>query len=401
MHPINEKDSSYSLIKNNVTIPYYYLNFSGDLYESNITIGTQTNAMKLVAFDTITLIDKYSGKGRFSLSFLNYGFNTEKKMFGLSIGYENSFVHLGGYDPDKIKDITRLRTFNVTKTNYSDELQNIWYVSFNTLYINDYKLQNKNLSLTFDISTSTFHVPKDFFFENLNHIFHEDSKCQVQPEGYFLCTCDKDYQKKFGNFKFINENNDFIYVNITDYLYFDDSSTNYCYVLLELNYENDLFIAGKFVLNNYYSIFDIDNNQLKMYYNYNGNYTFDQQDIIIFLFVLCMGGLLLLCCFFIYKRFFSRDTDEELNINEDLIEENGEGEERREDENQNEGNNQNQNENNDNNQEINLQNIDNNDNIRDNDENIIILNENHEFANIDNENNIVNDNNNNNIDNNN
>ena len=387
-HIINEKDNnSYSFIKSGVTIPYYYNNYSGDLYESNVTLGTQKISMKLVAFDTITYAKKYSGKGRFSLSFLNYNFNTEKKMFGISINYdEKAFIDFGGYDQDRIKDKSQLKTFNITKTNYTDELQNMWYIDFSSLSINDKKLENKSYKLTFDINTNNFHIPKDFFFENINYIFHEDSKCQVQSNGYFLCICDSDYQKKFPNFRFFNENNDSFYVNTTDYLSIYDS-TSYCYVLLELNYENDLFIAGKYVMNNYYSIFDIDNNQLKFYLNNRS--AFIQNDFILLLFLLCMGGLLFLCCCFIYRQFFSRNQDDELNINEDLIQENGEGEEGREDDNENEENNLNDNQN------ISLQNIEDNDNndvIRENDD-YIVLDENNEI--IDNEqkeNNIIVDN---------
>ena len=296
---------------------------------------------------------------------------------------------MGGYDQSKIKDKSKLKTFNVTKTNYTDELQNMWHINFSSLSINDHKLENKSYKLTFDINTNTFHIPKDFFFENINYIFHEDSKCQVQSDGYFLCICDSNYQTKFANFRFYNENNDSIYVNTSDYLYFD-SSTNYCYLFLELNYENDLFIAGKYVMNNYYSIFDIDNNQLKMYLNNRS--VFIQNDIIILLFSLCMAGLLCLCCCFIYRQFFSRNQDDELNINEDLIQENGEGEEGREDNNENEENNELQN---NDNQNISLQNIevnDNNDVIKDNDD-YIVLDENNEI--IDNEqkeNNIIVDN---------
>ena len=389
---INEKDNnSYSLIKSGVTTSYYYYNFSGDLYESNITLGKHEYSMKLIAFDTVNYVKKYGGKGRFSLSFLNYNFNTEKKIFGLSLtNSENYFLDLGGYDQSKIEDKSKLKTFNVTKTNYTDELQNMWYINFSYLSINDHKLENKSYKLTFDISTHSFHIPKDFFFENINYIFHEDSKCQVQSDGYFICACDIEYQKKFANFKFFNDNNDSIYVNITDYLSFDDTSSDYCYVLLELNYENDLFIAGKYVLNNYYSIFDIDNNQLKMYLTKRSD-AFDEKDMIILIFTLCIGGLLLLICFCFYKQSNSRNQDDELNINEDLIQENGE--ERREDVYENEENNELQNNLNDN-QNINPQNIDNNDIIRENDENIVINGNNEIDKNEQNESGIVIDNNN-------
>ena len=315
----------YSLIENNIVVPYYYLNFTGDLYKSNVTIGSQIYSIDLVAFDSITFVEKYSGKGRFSLSFLNYCFKTEKKMFALSLNYDNGELDLGGYNPNKITDKSLFHVFNITKTNYTNEYQNLWYMNFNSLFINNYKLSNGSYKLSFDVNTNNFHIPKDFFFKYASLIFHQDSKCQIQPEGYFLCICDTDYKEKYGTFKFINENNDYIYVNITDYVFFEDSNRgSYCYVVIELNYENDLFIVGKYVMDNYYTIFDIDNNQIQLYQTNISNYTFDQKNIIIFLFSVCIGGILLLCCYFIYRKFYSNNEEDELNINEDLVQENDE-----------------------------------------------------------------------------
>ena len=323
---IDEKDDkSYSFIKNNVSVPYYSLNFSGDLYASNLTLGSQTKSFEFIAFDSITNVQRYSGKGRFSLSFLNYFFNTKKKVFALSLGRDTGELDLGGYNSNKIKDISNLNIFNVVKTNYTDsrEYENLWYINFNKLSINDNKIDNhnSNFKLTFDISTNNFHIPKNFFFNNAHLIFSPDSKCQVQPEGYFLCICNSDYKKKFGNFQFTDENNNTLDVKVTDYIGFDDSETgNYCYVSIEINYESDLFIAGKYVMNNYYTIFDIDNSQLKIYPDGSRNFTFEQISVIIFLFLLCIAGLIFICCYIIYHKFCKRNQNAELN--ENLVQDN-------------------------------------------------------------------------------
>ncbi len=323
---IDEKDDkSYSFIKNNVSVPYYSLNFSGDLYSSNLTLGSQTKSFEFIAFDSITNVQRYSGKGRFSLSFLNYSFNTKKKVFALSLGRDSGELDLGGYNTNKIKNISNLNVFNVVKTNYSDsrEYENLWYINFNKLSINGNKIDNhnNNFKLTLDVSTNNFHIPKDFFFSNAHLIFSPDSKCQVQPEGNFLCICNSDYKKKFGNFQFTDENNNTLEVKVTDYIGFDDSDTrNYCFVSIEINYESDLFVAGKYVMNNFYTIFDIDNSQLKIYPDGSGNFTFEQISAIIFLFSLCIGGLMFVCCYIIYHKFCKRNRNNELN--ENLVEEN-------------------------------------------------------------------------------
>ena len=322
---VDINDKSYSFIKNNVSVPYYSLIYSGDLYTSNLTLGKQTKSLKFIAFDSISYAKSYNGKGRFSLSFLNYFFNTNKKIFALSLKRNSGELDLGGYNTDKIKNISNLSIFNITKTNYNDtdKFQNLWYINFNHIQINGKNIENNNnkFKLTLDISTSNFHIPRDFFFNNAHLIFSQDSKCQVQQEGYFLCICHSDYEEKFGNFKFMDEKNNIIEVKVTDYISFDESDTgNYCYVSIEINYESDLFILGKYVMNNYYTIFDIDNSQLKIYPDGIGNNSFDQKDIVLFLFSLCIAGILFFSCYIIYKRFFTRNPNEELN--EEMVQEN-------------------------------------------------------------------------------
>jgi len=346
---------SYSFIKNNVSIPYYSLIYSGDLYSSNLTLGKQTKSLKFIAFDSISYAKSYNGKGRFSLSFLNYFFNTTKKIFALSFKAYGGELDLGGYNTNKIKNISNLSVFNVTKTNYNktDEYQNLWYINFHQIQINGKNIENKKnkFKLTLDVSTNNFHIPRDFFFNNAHLIFSPDSKCQVQQEGYFLCICNSDYEEKFGNFKFMDEKNNIIEVKVTDYIGFDESDTgNYCYVSIEINYESDLFIIGKYVMNNYYTIFDIDNSQLKIYPDGIGSSSFDQKDIVLFLFSICIGGILFFSCYIIYKRFFTRNPNEELN--EEIVEENQQeeanangGEIQQHDENDNNDNNENNNDN--------------------------------------------------------
>ena len=377
---IDINDKSYSFIKNNVSVPYYSLIYSGDLYTSNVTLGKQTNSLKFIAFDSISYAKSYIGKGRFSLSFLNYFFNTTKKIFALSLKRNGGELDLGGYNTDKIKNISNLSIFNITKTNYNDtdEYKNLWYINFNHIQINGKNIENNNnkFKLTLDISTNNFHIPRDFFFNNAHLIFSPDSKCQVQQEGYFLCICNVDYEDKFGNFKFMDEKNNIIEVKVSDYIVFDESETgHYCYVSIDINYESDLFIAGKYVMNNYYTIFDVDNSQLKIYPDGNGSGSFDQKDIVIFLFSLCIIGILIFSCYIIYKRFFTRNLNEEFN--EEMVQEN-----QQEEGNANGGEMQQQHDNNENNDNDNNNNNDHNyDNEGNLDNEKIILKEDNTYEN--------------------
>ena len=401
---IEKNDESFSFIKSDVSTLYYYLNFSGDLYNTNITLGSENELMEFIAVKNISDVDKYNGKGRYSLSFLNYNFNTTNKTFALYLDSEGGELNLGGYDEDRIKKIESLRIFNISKTNYSSDnvYNNFWYINFNTFYINEAKFSNSNYKLTFDLNTENFYIPKDFFFANSYLIFPEEGKCQVQPEGHFVCFCNEEYTKRFSSFKFIYKNNDIIEINPEDYIILDNSGADsYCYVYLKLNYENDFFIIGKYVMSNYYNIFDIDKEQLKLYPLQRRNDEFlKERNYIISLILLLIGIFIFLICFLIYRKFFSPNQNNEEN--NDINDENfnpedwnwDEGEvQHLEQNNENNEEDRNANNNNDNNEENNINDnlIENNDNYNDindninNEENKYVVNKNNNIDEDDNE----------------
>ena len=76
--------------------------------------------MNFVAFDNILYLDEYKGKGLFSLSFLNYCFNTNKKIFSLTFNGDKCQLHLGGYSLDIIGSEKKLINFTINKTNYNN-----------------------------------------------------------------------------------------------------------------------------------------------------------------------------------------------------------------------------------------------------------------------------------------
>ena len=55
-------------------------NFIGKEYNATISTNKYQSPQNFCSFDDLTYATAYSGFGRFSLSFLNYNFNTEKKI---------------------------------------------------------------------------------------------------------------------------------------------------------------------------------------------------------------------------------------------------------------------------------------------------------------------------------
>ena len=409
---IEESDiNEYTFVQSGACLLYYYLNFTGNIYRTSITIGSNTIMEDFIVLENINDIESYKGYGRYSLSFLNYGFNTDKKIFGLILNEDYAELHLGGYDGSIIPNQTSLLTFNISITNNSFEnfFNDFWYINFESLFINDRKIENSSIKLTFDSSTNYFHIPKDYFFTHASSIFPSQARCQVQPEGIFVCFCNLEYKKIFSTFKFKAKNNQTIEIYPQDYIFFDGShGDNYCYVNIILNYDSDYFIAGRPVMSNYYNIFDIDAGQLRLFpVERKGNAFYKEKNFIISIVLLLAGIFLFVSCYLIYRKYFTHRNqnnenenavDEEHlyyeNINWDEIDANNEGQNNNENNAENENNENNkENENNDNNEENKNENDDknNNDNNEENkDENNdkLIIDNNEENQNDDKNNNV-------------
>ena len=299
----------------------------------------------------MTYATLYSGYGRFSLSFLNYNFNTEKKIFAIKFTDEGSQLHLGGYD-NKF-DLNKADNFSVvvehSYENYTEQIihrntssnsfynhildennyiseanedndtiienktieidKSVWYMNFSNLKIKtdseqevDFKLDKYKLTL--DMSASKFYIPKEFFVKNVQKIFPKEAKCQLARDGYFTCQCDEEYKTKFGSFVFENEKGTKFYVNVTDYMTFQSSvSGSQCEVHLVINYDNDLFIGGTTVLNNYYSIFYIYNQMINILPREDLSVKETSKFLIIFFVIVAVTIVILFGGYYFYNKF--------------------------------------------------------------------------------------------------
>ena len=341
-------ESKFKNENKNVSVPYYFYNFTGRLLNGNYTTGNTYGEHKFVAFHNLSYATNYSGNGRFSLSYLNYNFNTSKKLFALKFDEEKAELHLGDYDHGRSMD--ELKTFNIvvehkyenhTETILREDKNNIfenrllkeeeddnitheenvtyeidksvWYMSFPKLKIRKEKDEDVDnpmdeYKLTLDMSADRFYIPKKFFIKNVQNIFPKDAKCQVARGGYFTCQCDEDYKKKFGNFKFIAENGVEFLVNVTDYMAYQSSiSGSRCNIDIVINYENDLFIGGTTVLNNYYSIFNIENKTFSILPRENKNIKQTGKYIILFFVVLILAISILFGGYYFYNKYVIND----------------------------------------------------------------------------------------------
>ena len=331
-----------------IAIPYYFYNYTGKLYSGNYSTDKFVGEAKFLIFDNLSYATNYTGKGRFSLSYLNYYFNTSKKIFAIKFLEDNAELHLGDYDQKRnIKDsktfniITEYKYENHTETIIKDNSNNIfendfliedddenktheenityeidksiWYMNFTKLKIKREKEEEVNntsngFKLTLDMSTNKFYIPRKFFINNVEKILPKEGKCQIARGGYFLCQCDEEYKTKFGNFKFISENGVEFLVNVTDYMSFQSSITgSNCEVHLVINYDNDLFIGGTTVLNNYYSIFNVENKTLSILPKEDYNTKQTGKFVILFFVVLIIAFGLLFGGYYFYNKYVIND----------------------------------------------------------------------------------------------
>ena len=330
---LNETKLNLISIKENINIPYYHNNFIGNTYNHNLSIKNLPSIIsesEFIGFNKVTYKSSFTYNGIFSLSFLNYNFNTSKKIFALQFIKDNCQLHLGGYNNNLIKQNNNLKKFFVNKdnNNSNDIIYNpIWYIKFNNITINNspYKFNNNTgIKLTFDIGTDKLHLPKKFFFDNMNKLFPEKSHCQIHPDGYFLCDCGDNYRSAFGNISFYDQNGEIFTIYPVDYIVYETGLTgSTCTAKIKINYENDLFIAGNVVLKNYYSIFNIDDNTFLMYRNEEKD-----DNILNFILALIIIGFLAILIFGIYfciKKWRIRNSENEVNQENEQEEENDGG----------------------------------------------------------------------------
>ena len=305
---LNETNSNLVSKKQNINIPYYHYNYTGNIYNNIIYIDNITSELDFIGFNNITYKSKFSDNGIFSLSYLNYNFNTTTKIFALKFIDSNCELHLGGYNHNYILNYSELKSFKVIlDENKSTEkiLKSIWYIKFVNLSIKNNDLNiTSDIKLTFDMSTDKLHIPKKYFFDNMNLIFPEKSYCQLHPEGYFICQCNENYKTLFGYFVFKDNNNEIFNITPKEYITYEKGiSSSTCIARIKINYENDLFIAGIGVLKNYYSIFNIENKTFMIYKEEEiEELSHFLEYFILFIFLFALFNLIIFIIYICWKR---------------------------------------------------------------------------------------------------
>ena len=288
--------NSKKILSNQTQIKYYYT-FYGNEYEDSFNLITKNENLQsnfsFISFTNVSYTYQISISGFFGLSFTNYNFNTSKKIFGLQYYSGKVILDIGELNTNIVKNYSLLKNYSVSFNQNKTQ----WFIEVNSITIKNIPARNKEKQkLIFDTSTYNIYIPKIFFFDNIDLILPKTGKCQVQITGTFLCKCNEKFKSLFSDFVF-SIDKETLFINVTDYVFFDSSvSGNNCYISFIVNYYNDLWIIGNSILNNYYTIFDIDNNLVKLY---DKKVKLSERTEFIFM----MFFLILFICFIIFAAY--------------------------------------------------------------------------------------------------
>ena len=297
--------NSKKILSNQTQIKYYYT-FYGNEYEDSFNLMMKNENLEsnfsFISFTNVSYAYQISISGFFGLSFTNYYFNTSKKIFGLQYFTGKVILDIGELNTNIVKNYSLLKNYSVSYNQNKTQ----WFIEIDSITINNIPARNKEKQkLIFDTSTYNIYIPKTFFFDNIDLILPKIGKCQVQMSGTFLCKCNEKFKSIFSDFVFsINKNT--LFINVSDYVYFDSSvSGNNCYLSLIVNYYNDLWIVGNSILNNYYTIFDIDNNLVKLY-DKKVKINEKTEFIFMMIFLILFISFIIFTSYIIYKKYNNR-----------------------------------------------------------------------------------------------
>jgi hypothetical protein len=315
-------------LNENVTQNLSYFIYRGNEYLQTFYFDSTEKielTLDYINFEDIKYKEETTINGILSLNFINYNIPTERKIFALD--YKTDFVYLdiGEINTNIVTDFTKLVNYSVTINNNTNNTNNNnnsleWYLEAKNLIINNIKMPIEKPKLILDTFSYNFYIPKKFFFDNIDKILPKKSRCQVQMSGSFVCKCDENYKSYFSNFVFEFEDGNKLFINTTDYISYDSSiSGSNCFVYIIVNYNNDYFIAGNNVLNNYYSIFDVDNKTLSFYPLNNNNEKL--QLFLMFVVISILSVVIFLGSYYLYKKYvydFHREINNIDNIENEI-----------------------------------------------------------------------------------
>ena len=293
----NETSSSFSIVNrsqsvismNNEEFIGYLSTDSfhiNDINIDNLTFFLVDNIThNTIFYDEGFLSLGFSKKNRSLLNILKENNVISEAIYSLLFkkNSDKGYFYLGGYDTQLI-NASLYSNFTFTHIEYSDDDYSEWYIPIHHIVfenkVTKYNVTSKQ-KIVLNSSINKILIPRDFFFEHINEIFLEESKCEIRRDNNFHCVCSS--ISSFPTFKFYYEradkNESFFKIAPEYYVTMDNSITETsdtvnCVLSINLNYKNEYWQFGTNVIENFYIIFNHENDTIGLLeFDTNGHYS--------------------------------------------------------------------------------------------------------------------------------
>jgi hypothetical protein len=325
----DESSESFQVERTNQTIQMNNYEFHGRDCSDGIELEDKINLSRYHFFlvDEVTRTTSMKFQGYFGLGFTknkeeNFVYHLKENgiisdavysILILPLG-EDSKLYLGGYDKKLINDTDadKIIYTDIAFNEDPDNTQVEWYIPTESIFINN-NLIDKEQRIVLNSASNIIRIPKNFFFQNIKSIFHKESQCQMWTDNVFHCRCDTDYQTIFPTFKFqLSQRNYNLTITPDDYTVLDNSlnlssdSSAYCLLYISLNYNNDYWLLGNNFINNFYTIYDVENSRIGFYDMRNINVPGIQDILMLSIIIISSSVLFFFIIYCVYQKYMAR-----------------------------------------------------------------------------------------------
>lgn len=197
-----------------------------------------------------------------------------------------------------------------------------WFISPKKVHIRNLTLLNET-RVTFNSLSESIVIPKRIFFENFKYLFNQEADCQIAEDGYFYCKCYANNSEVFPTFTF--EFNEKFNLTVKPYDYmqivinFNSNDLRPCKLLMKLNYDDNFWEFGIYVMNNFYLIFDQENNKLGFFERSLINPNDNNQGAFIILIVSVASIMFFTFIYLLFKKCVNRTSSQRADPNQQNI----------------------------------------------------------------------------------
>jgi gastricsin len=311
--------SSFKKVQDSYIMYMLNDNFTGILgndnfYINDLNFNTDFLVLKQIESGLFTNVDGYLGLGPTRKPEDNFANKLKAKnfidsaLFALLLDNNQPMINFGFIDNEIVNKTDQLVSTSLMYTKEEDSFTQ-WYISPKQFKLGDFTIPYPQ-KVIINTASNVMRIPKKFYDTFKRNIFKKESLCIYGKDNYFRCKCDANSTNLlFANFTLELDDGKIIYLQPADYIYQEASesdNTKNCILGISLNFMNDYWILGNIFVNNYYTIFDIDNNKLSFKDVRNTTFGSISWTLIFCTIILLCSIVFFVIIYIIYKKIMNR-----------------------------------------------------------------------------------------------